>query len=151
MSEYNALLIAGLFLIIGGKQKLIGQPPQCIFRSGEQTSVRFRPNVRSGSRLCVRKGKPLSMSDNQIDFSAPATLRKWPSVKNERVSTFLGARPYLIIDGTLDECIGRFMSQPESQRHLYEIHTAPQSDLVSAILSADHVVELARLRDFLGK
>jgi hypothetical protein len=91
------------------------------------------------------------MSDNQIDFSAPATLRKWPSVKNERVSTSLGARPYLIIDGTLDECIGRFMSQPESQRHLYEIHTAPQSDLVSAILSTDHVVELGRLRDLLGK
>jgi hypothetical protein len=91
------------------------------------------------------------MSDNQIDFSAPATLRKWPSVSNERVSASLGARPYLIIDGTLDECIGRFMSQPESQQHLYEIHTAPQSDLVSAILSADQVVELARLRDFLGK
>jgi hypothetical protein len=38
--------------------------------------------------------------------------------------------------------------QPKSQHHLYEIHTAPQPDLVSAILSADHVVELARLRDF---
>jgi hypothetical protein len=59
--------------------------------------------------------------------------------------------PYLIIDGTLDECIRKFMSQPKSQHHLYEIHTAPQADLVSAILSADHVVELARLRDFLGK
>jgi hypothetical protein len=99
----------------------------------------------------VRKGDPLSMSDNQIDFSAPATLRKWPSVNNERVSVSLGARPYLIIDGTLDECIERFISQPESQHHLYEIHTAPQSDLVSAILSPDHVVELARLREFLGK
>jgi len=41
------------------------------------------------------------------------------------------------------------MLQPESQRHLYDIHTAPQSDLVSSILSADHVVELARLRDLL--
>ena len=91
------------------------------------------------------------MSNTRIDFGAPATLRKWPSVNNERVSASLGARPYLIIDGTLDKCIGRFMSQPKSQHHLYEIHTAPQSDLVSAILSADHVVELARLRDFLGK
>jgi hypothetical protein len=90
------------------------------------------------------------MSDTRIDFGAPATLRKWPSVNNERVSTSLGARPYMIIDGTLDECIRRFMLQPKSQRHLYEIHTAPQTDLVSAILSADHVVELARLRDFLG-
>ena len=91
------------------------------------------------------------MSDNQIDFNAPATLRKWPSVKNERVNASHGARPYLIIDGTLDECIGRFMSQPKSRRHLFEIYTAPQSNLVGAILSADHVVELARLRDFLEK
>jgi hypothetical protein len=73
------------------------------------------------------------------------------SVNNERVSTSLGARPYMIIDGTLDECIRRFMLQPKSQHHLYEIHTAPQADLVSAILSADYVVELARQRDFLGE
>ena len=89
------------------------------------------------------------MSNTRIDFGAPATLRKWPSVNNERVSVSLGARPYMIIDGTLDECIRRFMLQPKSQHHLYEIHTAPQADLVSAILSADHVVELACLRDFL--
>ena len=85
----------------------------------------------------------------QIDFNAPATLRKWPSVKNERVSTTLGARPYLIVDGTLDECIRRFMSQSKSQHDLCEIHTAPQSDVVSAVLSAEHIVELARLREFL--
>ena len=89
------------------------------------------------------------MSDTRIDFSVPAILRKWPSVNKERVSASLGARPYMIIDGTLDECIRKFMLQPESQRHLYEIHTAPQSDLVSAILSGDHVIELARLRDLL--
>jgi hypothetical protein len=57
----------------------------------------------------------------------------------------------MIIEGTLDECIRKFMLQPKSQRHLYEIHTVPQSDLVSAILSTEHIVELARLRDFLGK
>jgi hypothetical protein len=91
------------------------------------------------------------MSDNRIDFGAPATLRKWPSVNSERVSASLGASPYLVVDGTLGECIRKFMSQPKSQHPLYEIHTAPQADLVSAILSADHVVELARLRDFLGK
>jgi hypothetical protein len=89
------------------------------------------------------------MTDTRIDFSAPAILRKWPSIHNERVSASLGAGPYMIIDGTLDECIGKFMLQPKSQHHLYEIHTAPQSDLVAAILSADHIVELARLRDFL--
>ena len=86
---------------------------------------------------------------DKINFHAPATLRKWPSVNSERISASLGARPYLIVDGTLDECIRKFMSQPKSQHHLYEIHTAPQSDLVTAILSAEHIVELARLRDFL--
>jgi len=91
------------------------------------------------------------MSDTRIDFSAPATLRKWPSLNNERVSASLGGRTYMIIEGTLDECIRKFMLQPKSQRHLYEIHTVPQTDLVGAILSTDHVVELARLRDFLGK
>jgi hypothetical protein len=86
---------------------------------------------------------------DKINFHAPATLRKWPSVNSERISASLGGRPYLIIDGTLDECIRRFMSQPKSQHHLYEIHTASQSDLVTAILSAEHIVEIARLRDFL--
>jgi hypothetical protein len=92
------------------------------------------------------------MPESRIDFSAPAELRKWPSVNKQRVSASLGARPYLIGDGvTLDECIAQFMHLPEAQRHLYEIYTAPQSDLVTAILSTEHIVELARLRDFLGK
>jgi hypothetical protein len=91
------------------------------------------------------------MSDTRVDFSAPAELRKWPSLNNERVSASLGARPYMIGEGgTLDECVQQFMQLPESQRHLYEIHTVPRSDLVGAILSRDHIVELARLRDFLG-
>jgi hypothetical protein len=85
----------------------------------------------------------------QINFDAPATLRKWPSVNKERVSAALGARPYMIIEGTLDECIRKFMAMPVGQHHLYEIHTAAQSDVVSAVLSAEHIVELARLRDFL--
>jgi hypothetical protein len=85
----------------------------------------------------------------QINFDAPATLRKWPSVKNERVSATLGAYPYLVADGTLDECIRQFMSKPASQHHLYEIHTAPQGELITDVLSVEQIVELARLRDFL--
>ena len=61
----------------------------------------------------------------------------------------LGARPYMVFDGTLDECIRQFMSKPVSQRHLYEIHTAPQAELITAVLSAEQIIELARLRDFL--
>ena len=85
----------------------------------------------------------------QINFDAPATLRKWPSLNNERINASLGARPYMIIEGTLAECIRKFMAMPAGQHHLYEIHTAAQSDLVSAVLSTEHIVELARLRDFL--
>jgi hypothetical protein len=91
----------------------------------------------------------MSSTGVHINFGAPAILRKWPSLNNERISASLGARPYLVVDTTLDECIRQFLAKPASQRHLYEIHTAPQTDLVSAVLSAEHIVEIARLRDFL--
>jgi hypothetical protein len=87
--------------------------------------------------------------DTKIKFDVPAVLRKWPSLKGERVSASLGARPYIVFDGTLDECIQQFMSKPVSQHHLYEIHTAPQSELITAVLSLEQIIELARLRDFL--
>jgi hypothetical protein len=86
-------------------------------------------------------------TEPQVNFDAPAILRKWPSLDNERRPE--DARPYLIIDGTLDECIRELMAKPASMRHLYEIHTSPQPPLVSSVLFGDHVVELARLRDFL--
>jgi hypothetical protein len=91
----------------------------------------------------------MSSTGIHIDFNAPAILRKWPSLNNERVSASFGARPYLVVDGSLDECIRQFLAKPASQRHLYEIHTAPQTDLVSAVMSAEHIAEIARLRDFL--
>jgi hypothetical protein len=91
----------------------------------------------------------MSSTGVHIDFNAPAILRKWPSLNNERISASLGARPYLVVEGSLDECIRQFLAKPASQRQLYEIHTAPQTDLVSAVLSAEHIVEIARLRDFL--
>jgi hypothetical protein len=85
----------------------------------------------------------------KIVFDAHATLKKWPSLSNERISASLGARPYSIVDGTLDECIRKFVTMPVGQHHLYEIHTSPQPPLITAVLSTDHIVELARLRDFL--
>ena len=88
-------------------------------------------------------------TDVQIKFDAPAVLRKWPSLNNKRISNSWGASPYLIVEGTLDECIRQFMSKPATKRHLYEIHTDPQGELVTAVLSPEQVVELARLRDFL--
>lgn len=86
-------------------------------------------------------------TDVQINFETPAVLKKWPSLKNERISKSCGANPYFVADGTLDECIRQFMSKPASQHHLYEI--TPQTELITAVLSPEHIVELARLRDFL--
>jgi hypothetical protein len=84
----------------------------------------------------------------QINFDARATLRKWPSLKNERISAADGGRPYSIFEGTPDDCVRQFMAKSASQRHLYEIHTSQQGELISAV-SAGQIVELARLRDFL--
>ena len=81
-----------------------------------------------------------------VRFDVPAILRKWPSLNNARR---IDRDPYLVIEGTLDECIREFMAKPQSTRHLYEVQTAPQPPLVTATLSAEHVIELARLREFL--
>ena len=85
-------------------------------------------------------------SKGHVNFDAPAVLRKWPSLKNKRRTD---GDPYLMADATLDECIREYMTKPASARHFYEIHTAPQPPLVSAVLSGEIVTELARLRDFL--
>jgi hypothetical protein len=69
------------------------------------------------------------------------------SLNNQRRAIATG--PYLLLDGTLDECIREFMAKPAPQRHLYEIHTAPQPPLVADVLSGEIVAELAQLRDFL--
>jgi hypothetical protein len=92
-------------------------------------------------------GQQMGDTEANVNFDAPAALRKWPSLQNERHTEGIG--PYLIIDGTLDECIREFIAKPSSVRHLYEIHTAPQPPILSAVLSGEHIVELARLRDFL--
>ena len=87
------------------------------------------------------------MDGLQTNFSACAVLKKWPSKNNERAK---GTIPYSVFDGTLDECLTKFLAFPIGQRHLYEIHTAPQGDLIPRVISAELAVEIARLRDFLG-
>ena len=86
-------------------------------------------------------------TEAHVNFDAAAVLRKWPSLRNQRRTE--GTGPYLLVDGSLDECLREFMAKPTPVRHLYEIYTAPQPPLVSAVLSEEQIVELARLRDFL--
>jgi hypothetical protein len=86
-------------------------------------------------------------SKKHVNFDAPATLYKWPSLRNERRAN--GADRYLIVDATLNECIREFMAKSAATRHLYEIQTSPQPPLISGVLSGEIVAELARLREFL--
>ena len=88
-------------------------------------------------------------SASGINFDAPATFRKWPSLNGKRLIDSKG--PYLLVDGTLDECIREFLAKPTVTRHLYEICTAPQAPFVGAVVSAENVAELAHLRDFLAR
>ena len=85
-------------------------------------------------------------ADAQIRFDVPAIVRKWPSLNNSRSDDSTG--PYLVAEGTLDECIRHFMARPEKTRHLYDIQITPQLPLVTEILTSEYIIELARLRDF---
>lgn len=84
--------------------------------------------------------------DSKVDFRAPATLHKWPSLANERLPD---RDPYEVKESTLDACISAFMEKSPKTRHLYEIHTVAQPPLVTETLSSDHIIELSRLREFL--
>ena len=91
----------------------------------------------------------MTVEDIQINFNAPASLRKWPSIRNERRTDAPYPNPYLVQDGTLIECIEELLSKTASRHRLYEVHTAPQEPWVKAVLSAQHVYELMRLRKLL--
>lgn len=91
----------------------------------------------------------MSYSEAKIDFDAPAVLRKRPSINGKPAKDVLWPNPYLVFDGTLGECIDQFLAKPSGQRHLYEIHTSAQADVVSSVMSSEHIIELARLREFL--
>ncbi len=85
-------------------------------------------------------------TEARIKFDAPATLRRWPSFNHERLTIEL---PCVVAEGTLDECIRHFTTKPMSQAHLYEIHTASQGEVITAVLSAQKIIELAAKWGFL--
>ena len=89
----------------------------------------------------------MDFDPDRVDFDKPAILRKWPSLGNQRRTS--GTGPYLLVDGSLDECVRELMAKPAPTRHLYEICTEPQSPLLSSVLAGDQVVELARFRNFI--
>jgi hypothetical protein len=86
--------------------------------------------------------------DVPIRYDAPSALRKWPSIKGERVSPADGAAPYMVFEGTLDECLREFSVKPIGQHHLYDVSTGHQPAFEQNILSAPDVTKIIARADF---
>jgi adenine deaminase len=80
-----------------------------------------------------------------IAYDAPADLKKWPSLNNQRVTS---KTPYLIHTGTLADCIRQLLTKPIKQVSLYDIVTKPQEAFDSGVISPGDAAEIAMRRDF---
>jgi hypothetical protein len=80
-----------------------------------------------------------------IIYDAPADLKKWPSLKNERLT---GKPPYLVYNGTLADCIRELLAKPIKQISLYDIVTEPQPIFDCPVLSPADAAEIAMRKDF---
>jgi hypothetical protein len=80
-----------------------------------------------------------------IAYDAPADLKKWPSLKNERVAR---KTPYLVYNGTLADCIRELLAKPIKQISLYDIVTERQPAFDGNVLSPGDAAEIAMRKDF---
>jgi hypothetical protein len=80
-----------------------------------------------------------------ISYDAPADLKKWPSLNNQRVTS---KKPYLVHSGTLADCIRALLAKPVKQISLYDVVTEPQQAFASGVLSPGDAAEIAMRRDF---
>jgi hypothetical protein len=80
-----------------------------------------------------------------ITYDAPADLKKWPSLKSERLDS---KEPYLVHTGTLADCIRELLAKPLKQIPLYYIVTEPQKAFTTGVLSPGDAAEIAMRRDF---
>jgi len=80
-----------------------------------------------------------------IAYHAPADLKKWPSVKNQRIKS---KTPYLVYNGTLADCIRELLAKPIKQISLYDIVTERQPAFDGTVLSPGDAAEIAMRKDF---
>ena len=80
-----------------------------------------------------------------IAYDAPADLKKWPSLRNERVT---GKTPYLVYNGTLADCIRLLLAKPVKQISLYDMVTERQAAFDSNTLTPGDAAEIALRKDF---
>jgi hypothetical protein len=80
-----------------------------------------------------------------IAYDAPADLKKWPSLNNQRL---ISKPPYLVYNGTLADCIRQLLAKPIKQICLYDIVTEPQPIFDKSVLSPADAAEIAMRKDF---
>jgi hypothetical protein len=80
-----------------------------------------------------------------IVYDAPADLKKWPSLNNQRLAS---KPPYLVYNGTLADCIRQLLAKPIKQICLYDIVTEPQPIFDKRVLSPADAAEIAMRKDF---
>jgi len=80
-----------------------------------------------------------------IAYHAPADLKKWPSLGNQRLAS---KTPYLVYNGTLADCIRQLLAKPVKQISLYDIVTEPQPAFDRTVLSPGDAAEIAMRKDF---
>ena len=80
-----------------------------------------------------------------IAYDAPADLKKYPSLRNQRLRN---RTSYLVYNGTLADCIKQLMAKPFTQISLYDIVTTPQPVFDRTVLSPADAAEIALRRDF---
>jgi hypothetical protein len=102
-------------------------------------AVSWRPIDQNRSALSVGGSPFKTLAEAKEACNAMAGLLP-------RQDRWVRTGPYLLVEGTLDECLREFMAKPTSARHLYEIHTAPPPPLVNAVLPEELILELAQLR-----
>lgn len=81
-----------------------------------------------------------------IAYDAPAELKKWPSLKGERLKD--KGPPYLVYNGTLAECVRELLAKPIKGISLYDIMTEPQPAFDQTVLSPGDAAEIAMREDF---
>ena len=80
-----------------------------------------------------------------IAYHVPADLKKWPSLRNQRVTSKM---PYLVYNGTLADCIRELLAKPIKQISLYDIVTEQQPAFDRPVLSPGDAAEIAMRKDF---
>jgi hypothetical protein len=84
--------------------------------------------------------------DYRIAYNAPAELKKWPSLKGQRLKD--RGSPYLVYNGTLAECVRELLAKPIRGISVYDIVTVPQPAFEKGVLSPGDAAEIAMRKDF---